>query len=355
MTKEQRLQTSCPFRGTHNDPEVRFGFPAANTYCYKASPPAAIEKSHQSTHCLTPEYINCPVFQQKKATALPPALAAPPPKRSAVLSSSQSQRSPLLWIVPLLLLLLIGGGIIWGQINQNAAVEPTAPAIGVIGTDTPTATAEPTVPTATSTTRPTETAVPTNTAAPTNTAVPTNTPSSTNTTVPTETPLPTQTPTPRPTALPTPVEIDVVVRLDSVIVRRGPDSNYSMVASTGDAGAMATAIGRSADNLWVEVCCFEEQSGWIAAGFVSLPTILDLPISTAPEVRAIISEPVLNLLENPSYSAASVATIERGETFEIIGRFGDEWIELCCVDEKSGWVYSGTALIDGDLQSIPEE
>jgi SH3-like domain-containing protein len=347
MTIENSFQSGCPYRGSKSDPETRFGFTATNTYCYKASPAAPIEITHQSDFCLTSNHVNCPVFQQRNTGALPKELTATLPKKRLLNNEPLGQRTPLFWLLPLALLIFIGGAFIWGRSNQ-AAPEPTAPLVAVVASETPTP-----EPSLTHTPRPTETPVPTNTATPTSTPTATNTATPTPTATQTATPAPTNTATPTPTA--TSVSFSVVIAIDGVNVRRGPSTGYAAVAKVENAGTTATAIGRSADNQWVEICCIDGQQGWILATFVQIGDISQLPISPAPETLATVSEATLNLLANPIYSAATVGSVSRGEQLNVVGRLGDDWIKLCCSENDAGWVFIGTVRIDGDLDLVTSE
>ena len=332
---------SCPYRGAKNDPELRFGFPAPNTYCYKASPPDPIALDYQSRCCLTTEYVNCPVFQLKQAQPLPEAIAASG-------ENGVVERGTLLrWIVPILLVLGLGGAFVWSQLDRTVSAEPTAPPIAIVASDTPTT--SPT-PTSTATSTPTSTLTPTQT--PTNTSTPTVTP----TDEPTATRIPSPTPTETVVPTPAPFTTDVTISAGRVNVRRGPSTGYSIITTTDNLTQPLTAIGRSADSRWIVLCCVERESdGWISADFVRGEELNQLPVYPAPSTIGIVSETLLNVLDAPRYSAETIAVVNRGDVYPVVGSsVGSEWIELCCFSGDVGWVFSGTIVIDGDL-SLPAE
>ncbi len=136
-------------------------------------------------------------------------------------------------------------------------------------TRTPTRTPKPTftptpLETATPVTLPTATAAqvgaqPTNTPA----VVPTNTPVSSPSPTqqpPTDTPLP-----PSPTPVPKPV---VVVNSDRVNVRAGPGTVYAVIGQV-TRGSRLEVQGRNPDGDWWQVCCVNDQIGWITDSLVT--------------------------------------------------------------------------------------
>ncbi len=68
---------TCPFLGLLEDAETALNYPTAWNYCHRAKPVEPVSPEHQQTHCLTAEYQTCPVFQRKKAAALPKTLRTP--------------------------------------------------------------------------------------------------------------------------------------------------------------------------------------------------------------------------------------------------------------------------------------
>ena len=208
-----------------------------------------------------------------------------------------------------------------------------------VPTDIPTATSEPTaIPVVAATDVPTATPEPTATA--TATAIP----------EPTATTVPTLVPTPEPFS----AEISTTYNL--LTIRRGPDKNYSRLGSAV-AGEPFTAIGQNATGDWIQICCVDGQNGWMATEFVTADVALDaLPIVSAPDATVNNSSESVPLYSGPFYNFDLVETIPLNSTLVVTGRNPNgEWYQVCCSpDGNSGWVYSGSVLIDGSADLILE-
>lgn len=99
---------------------------------------------------------------------------------------------------------------------------------------------------------------------------------------PTPTPEP---PTPTPTATPEP-RPEVVVSNPRVNVRSGPDADAAVLGQVLQ-GERLEIVGRDADSLWWQICCFQGQTGWVASEVVaaegpleSVALSADLPTAT---------------------------------------------------------------------------
>jgi hypothetical protein len=135
----------------------------------------------------------------------------------------------------------------------NTPTVPARPTTGVVSTDIP---AQP----------PTATAQPTSTLVPTDTPVPTYTP------LPTDTPPPTATPEPTATAVPTATDTPAapyVVANKAANLRSGPGTNYPVVGSAA-AGKQYEITGRSPDGAWLETCCLNGKTAWVAKSVVTV-------------------------------------------------------------------------------------
>lgn len=75
------------------------------------------------------------------------------------------------------------------------------------------------------------------------------------------------TPVPQPVAAPAAEPAKAVVNAPLVNARRGPGTDYDIVAGV-ERGAEFSIVGRNADGSWWQVCCFEGASAWIIADFV---------------------------------------------------------------------------------------
>lgn len=70
-----------------------------------------------------------------------------------------------------------------------------------------------------------------------------------------------------------------VVNDDLINIRRGPGLDYAPLR-LGMRGDQFTITGRSADNLWWQICCIEERSGWISQTYIDV----DGPVDSVPVV-----------------------------------------------------------------------
>ncbi len=75
------------------------------------------------------------------------------------------------------------------------------------------------------------------------------------------------TPAPQPVAAPAAEPAKAVVNAPLVNARRGPGTDYDIVAGV-ERGAEFDIVGRNADGSWWQVCCFDGASAWIIAEFV---------------------------------------------------------------------------------------
>ncbi|MGQ9586339.1 MAG: SH3 domain-containing protein, partial [Anaerolineae bacterium] len=82
---------------------------------------------------------------------------------------------------------------------------------------------------------------------------------------PTPTPVPpTDTPVP-PT--PTPEPPQAVINIDSLNVRAGPGTSYDRVGQARQ-GQRFDIVGRTEDGKWLQICCLQGRTGWVAAQYV---------------------------------------------------------------------------------------
>jgi uncharacterized protein YraI len=150
--------------------------------------------------------------------------------------------------------------------TASATVRPTLtrrPTIPTLAAATATATRQPTPtrPTATSTSRPTPTLAPA-------TATPTV--------------APTAAPTARATATAAPTAAAgaaiAQVREGPLSLRTGPGRDQPLLA-VAQIGETFTVTGRTADNLWLQVCCVRTNPAWAFAEYLTITgTLTSLPI-----------------------------------------------------------------------------
>ncbi len=112
-------------------------------------------------------------------------------------------------------------------------------------------------------------------------------PPPTPTWTPTATPVPpgpTSTPTPTFTATPTPTPTPYIqVRQGRISLRTGPGVAYPLVAQLGP-GIPVAVVGRNTEGDWLQICCVNGQSVWVAAGHVEL-------FNPSPEIPLVVASP----------------------------------------------------------------
>lgn len=150
---------------------------------------------------------------------------------------------------------------------------------------------------------------------------------------------------------------DITVAFARVNVRRGPGINYATLERLGDAGLVLQAVGRSEDGEWVQICCVTAGNGWISADVINTSqNIQALRIAERPPTLAIIEASALNVRSGPQIAFESIGIVEAGESYEIIAQNEVlDWYKICCVDGQTGWVYSESVRVDGDIDAIPVE
>ncbi|MDX1664027.1 MAG: SH3 domain-containing protein, partial [Candidatus Promineifilaceae bacterium] len=223
---------------------------------------------HQQASCLTTDYAACPMFDQPEGTPLLPSLRAHSDNGEAL------KRMLFIGAAAIALLLLLSG--LWwltrDQAGAAAALPPDqttgvadALASGGGGASmadggphrTPEGEARMILDAETATPSPTSTLTPSATA----TATPTFTPSPSATATPT--PSWTPPPSPTPTVTPTPILARAEVAANRVNLRRGPNTDYEVVAVISR-GERFTLIGRIDNSTWYLICCTDEgESGWV--------------------------------------------------------------------------------------------
>jgi hypothetical protein len=128
--------------------------------------------------------------------------------------------------------------------------------------------------------------------APTNTVTLTPVPET-----PTYTPIPTETPIPTPTQTPTPY---VLVESGFVSMRRGPGANYPLVAQLAP-GIPVTVVGRNTLGDWLQICCVNGESVWVAASHIRV-------VNDISQVALISAEPAPTPTFTPTPTETPTAT-----------------------------------------------
>lgn len=82
----------------------------------------------------------------------------------------------------------------------------------------------------------------------------------------------------------------------------------------------------------------------------------DSPEPPATEVRArlTINTDLVNLREGPGLNATIITILQKGASFDIIGKnVTGEWWFVCCFDDKAGWVTAQFADVEGAVDQVP--
>lgn len=70
--------------------------------------------------------------------------------------------------------------------------------------------------------------------------------------------------------------------------------------------------------------------------------------------RVVVNSPLVNVRTGPSTNYDIVATVERGQEFEIVGRNPDgNWWFVCCTDNDYVWINNDLVDTDGPVDSVP--
>jgi LysM repeat protein len=124
--------TTCPYLSIQEDPETQLAFPSIRNCCRRARPVMPVNLTHQSTHCLSTNFVNCPVPTHKLDTPLPVELRAEVPSGRKYLLA--------IGISVIVMLSVIGAGL-WksGFLARSAILLPSV-TMGTQLVDDPTGT-----------------------------------------------------------------------------------------------------------------------------------------------------------------------------------------------------------------------
>jgi hypothetical protein len=79
---------------------------------------------------------------------------------------------------------------------------------------------------------------------------------------------------------------------------------------------------------------------------------LTAPQAAGPTVT--VKGATLNVRAGPGTNYAVIGSAKKGQTFEAKGRTADsKWIQICCVDAKTGWVSAPLVTVSGDIKALP--
>ena len=153
-------------------------------------------------------------------------------------------------------------------------------------------------------------------------------------------------------------------------------------------GAVLPALGRSADDQWIQVQLPDGTLAWMARTVVNVSDNIDsapvggvdsapatlstatpvaavtTPAATTPAAAIVIpaDAPIAtvtnalgaNLRSVPDRNANPVVTVNSGDAFPAIGRSADSaWVQLALPDGTTGWALATTISLDADVNSLP--
>lgn len=141
-------------------------------------------------------------------------------------------------------------------------------------------------------------------------------------------------------------------------------------------GAVLPALGRSPDNLWVQVELPDKQLAWVFRDAVNVSSNIDAapvvgaestiaapapaatPADGAPADGAptatIVSLLGSNVRTTPGNESEPIETAARGTVFPVIGRSADStWLQVELADGATGWILATTAELNVDVATLP--
>lgn len=135
-------------------------------------------------------------------------------------------------------------------------------------------------------------------------------------------------------------------------------------------GAVLPALGRSPDNLWVQVELPDKQLAWVfrdavnvssnidAAPLVGAEGVIAAPSDGAPSDGAptatIVSLLGSNVRTTPGNESEPIETAARGTVFPVTGRSADSaWLQVQLADGAIGWILATTAKLNVDVATLP--
>ncbi|MEZ4729509.1 MAG: SH3 domain-containing protein [Caldilineaceae bacterium] len=78
------------------------------------------------------------------------------------------------------------------------------------------------------------------------------------------------------------------------------------------------------------------------------------PTSAPNALRLVVNSPLVNVRAGPGTTYQVLATVERGQEYNIIGKNGaGDWWRFCCINDEPAWVIGELVDVDGDAESAP--
>lgn len=86
------------------------------------------------------------------------------------------------------------------------------------------------------------------------------------------------------------------------------------------------------------------------------PTPTDTPVPPTPtpeQVVAVVQVEALNVRAGPGAQYDRIGQVQSGQSFEVVGRVqGGDWIQICCVSGRTGWVAADYVRVRGPVQQV---
>jgi uncharacterized protein YgiM (DUF1202 family) len=126
-------------------------------------------------------------------------------------------------------------------------------------------------------------------------------------------------------------------------------------------------VGRTPDNVWLEILTPEQQRGWVMAQFldvyinlVGVPTTAGAAMEASPtavavgEARVAAGSDNLRLRAGPGTAGQIIALLPSGTVLDLQGRTADNvWLQVITEDHASGWVMSQYVELFISLSTLP--
>ena len=123
----------CPFLGIKTDPETAFDYASIWNACHRSKPPEIPLLDYQSTTCLTPSFINCPIYKNSADIKFPPKLI-----ERVQLRSNKRKRILIFgisFVLLVLVIMLIKQVVVPGTVPEVLVSQPLKETTQVISQD----------------------------------------------------------------------------------------------------------------------------------------------------------------------------------------------------------------------------
>lgn len=127
----------------------------------------------------------------------------------------------------------------------------------------------------------------------------------------------------------------VVAQVDNLNIRSDAAISASVLGQLS-AGSQAVALQEKFG--WIQIE-YNGKKGWVSQDYVSRQTSTSKPSSSAAGLTFTVQIDSLNVRAEPSLSSKKLATISRGQVFNVLKQ-EDLWIQIEYTSGQKGWIYS---------------